>query len=73
MLVVYVIEGNTLNSDKVFVVMSIVNTIRHTMTWLFPNSIAIFSELLVSCKRIQVIRSVWSDIEEEKEEKKMKT
>lgn len=51
---VYVIQGNTLNADKVFVVMSIINTLRHTMTWLFPNSIALLSELIVSGQRIQV-------------------
>ena len=52
--ITYVVQGNTLNADKVFVVMSVINTVRHTMTWLFPNSIALFSELIVSCKRVQV-------------------
>lgn len=54
-LITYVFQGHVLNADKVFVVMSVVNTVRHTMTWLFPNSYALLSELTVSCRRIQVI------------------
>ncbi|XP_027205501.2 ATP-binding cassette subfamily C member 4-like [Dermatophagoides pteronyssinus] len=53
MFITYVLEGHFLNADKVFVVMTVVNTLRHTMTWLFPNSIALLSELSVSCNRIQ--------------------
>lgn len=53
MFITYVLQGHFLNADKVFVVMTIVNTLRHTMTWLFPNSIALLSELSVSCKRVQ--------------------
>lgn len=52
--ITYVVQGNTLNADKVFVVMSVINTVRLTMTWMFPNSIALLSELSVSCQRVQV-------------------
>ncbi|KAJ6216249.1 hypothetical protein RDWZM_007406 [Blomia tropicalis] len=51
--ITYVVQGNTLNADKVFVVMSVINTVRLTMTWMFPNSIALLSELSVSCQRVQ--------------------
>ena len=54
MFITYVFLGNTLNADKAFVTMFVINTVRFTMTWLFPNSIALLSEVYVSCKRIQV-------------------
>ena len=43
-----------LTAEKVFVVMTIFNTLRHTMTWMFPQSVGIGSELYVSCLRVQV-------------------
>lgn len=54
MLITYIFQGNSLNADKVFVVMTVMNTLRRPMTWLLPNSLALLSELYVSCKRIQV-------------------
>lgn len=52
-LVTYIFQGNKLNAHVVFVVMSYVYQVRHTLTWLFPNVVALFSEIAVSSKRIQ--------------------
>jgi hypothetical protein len=43
-----------LNAEAVFVTMAFFNTLRITMTWFFPQSIALGAELMISCKRIQV-------------------
>ena len=50
---ILVFDGK-LKAEPVFVTMSIFNTLRHTMTWLFPNSISLAAEVYVSCGRVQV-------------------
>ena len=50
----YVLLGNTLTPNSVFVCMSLFNTIRINLTLLFPQAIQIGAELLVICKRIEV-------------------
>jgi hypothetical protein len=52
--IIYVLMGGHLKAEPVFVVMSIFNALRHTMTWLFPQSIALATEVYVSCGRVQV-------------------
>lgn len=52
-LLTYIFQGNILNADVVFVVMTYIYQVRFSMTWLFPNVVALFSELTVSCRRIQ--------------------
>jgi hypothetical protein len=52
--IIYVLIGGHLKAEPVFVVMAIFNTLRHTMTWLFPQSIALTAEIYVSCGRVQV-------------------
>ncbi|CAG2114014.1 unnamed protein product [Medioppia subpectinata] len=51
--ITYVLTGNVLTAKAVFVTMALFNTLRITMTWLFPQAIALGAELLVSCRRIQ--------------------
>ena len=51
---VLVFPTERLSAEQVFVVMTIFNTLRHTMTWMFPQSVGIGSELYVSCLRVQV-------------------
>ena len=53
--IVYILLGGKLEAEVVFVTMSIFNTLRHTMTWFFPQSIALAAEIYVSCKRVQVV------------------
>lgn len=52
--VVYVLLGNSLTSEAVFVCMTMFNTLRLTMTLLFPNAVTNLAELVVTCKRIEV-------------------
>ncbi len=52
--VTFVLTGHTLNAEAVFVTMALFNTLRITMTWLFPQSISLGAEVMISCKRIQV-------------------
>ncbi|CAG2178982.1 unnamed protein product, partial [Oppiella nova] len=52
--IVYVLIGEHLSAEKVFVTMAIFNTIRLTMTFFFPNMIGYAAEIYVSCKRVQV-------------------
>lgn len=56
--IIYVLMGGHLKAEPVFVVMSIFNTLRHTMTWFFPQSIALAAEVSVSCGRVQVLVAV---------------
>lgn len=51
--ITYVLLGNQLSATGVFVTMALFNTLRITMTWLFPQAVALGAELLVSCRRIQ--------------------
>ncbi|XP_075590754.1 ATP-binding cassette sub-family C member 4 isoform X2 [Dermatophagoides farinae] len=51
--ITYVLVGNQLTSEAVFVSMALFNTLRLTITFFFPNSIGLASELLIGCKRIE--------------------
>ncbi|CAG2180046.1 unnamed protein product, partial [Oppiella nova] len=51
--IVYVLIGEHLSAEKVFVTMAIFNTIRLTMTSFFPYMIGYAAEIYVSCKRVQ--------------------
>ena len=55
---VLVYPDEKLTAQKVFVVMTIFNTLKQTMTWMFPQSVGVGSELYVSCLRVQVIQSL---------------
>ncbi|XP_054158176.1 ATP-binding cassette sub-family C member 4-like [Oppia nitens] len=52
-LITHLVLGGKLTAETVFVTMSIFNELRFTMTFAFPQSIALTAELYVSCKRIQ--------------------
>ena len=52
--VTYVLLGNKLSADTVFVTMAFFNTLRITVTRHLPQSIGITAESFVTCKRIQV-------------------
>ncbi|KAJ6223803.1 hypothetical protein RDWZM_002348 [Blomia tropicalis] len=52
-LIVYVLLGNVLTSEIVFVTMALLNTLRLNMTLFFPQSIAFAAEIKISCQRIQ--------------------
>ncbi|CAB3379679.1 Hypothetical predicted protein [Cloeon dipterum] len=52
-IVAYVLFGETITAEKVFVISSYYNIIRQTMTIFFPQSIAQMAEGSVSLKRIQ--------------------
>ncbi|XP_050734387.1 ATP-binding cassette sub-family C member 4-like isoform X2 [Eriocheir sinensis] len=52
-LLTFVLTGNALTAEKVFVTSSLINNVRLVMTLFFPFAIAMGSETLISCKRIQ--------------------
>ncbi|XP_066976379.1 ATP-binding cassette sub-family C member 4-like isoform X2 [Macrobrachium rosenbergii] len=52
-LLTYVLTGNILTAEKVFVTSSLINNVRLVMTLFFPFGIAMGSETLISCKRLQ--------------------
>eukprot|EP00102_Acyrthosiphon_pisum_P018651 XP_016655861.1 PREDICTED: probable multidrug resistance-associated protein lethal(2)03659 isoform X2 [Acyrthosiphon pisum] len=49
----YVLLGNYINTQQVFVIISYFNILRITMTVLFPEGVLILGEMLISIKRIQ--------------------
>ncbi|CAG2121538.1 unnamed protein product, partial [Medioppia subpectinata] len=51
--IVHVLTTGHLGAESVFVTMNIFNALRFTMTFAFPQSVALAAELYVSCKRIQ--------------------
>ncbi|XP_054155290.1 ATP-binding cassette subfamily C member 4-like [Oppia nitens] len=51
--ITYVLTGNILTAKAVFVTMALFNTLRITLTLLFPNAVTQLAELSVSCQRIQ--------------------
>ncbi|KAK8736319.1 hypothetical protein OTU49_004939, partial [Cherax quadricarinatus] len=52
-LLTYVLTGNVLTAEKVFVTSSLINNVRLVMTLFFPFGIAMGSETLISCRRLQ--------------------
>ncbi|KAL7641520.1 UNVERIFIED_CONTAM: hypothetical protein RMT77_007391 [Armadillidium vulgare] len=52
-LLVFVLTGNEMTAEKVFVTTSLINNLRLTMTLHFPMAVSMGSETLASCKRIQ--------------------
>ncbi|XP_042212324.1 ATP-binding cassette sub-family C member 4-like isoform X2 [Homarus americanus] len=52
-LLTYILTGNVLTAEKIFVTSSLINNIRLVMTLFFPFGIALGSETVISCKRIQ--------------------
>ncbi|XP_054270037.1 probable multidrug resistance-associated protein lethal(2)03659 [Macrosteles quadrilineatus] len=50
---VYILMGNAINAEKVFVVTSYFNVLRQTMTVFFPQGIGQVAEVLISIKRLQ--------------------
>ena len=46
--------GKRLTAEAVFVTMAYFNTMRHTVTKLFPTSIECTAELMVACNRMKV-------------------
>ncbi|XP_064120685.1 ATP-binding cassette sub-family C member 4-like [Macrobrachium nipponense] len=52
-LLTYVLTGNILTAEKVFVTSSLINNVRLVMTLFFPFGIAMGSETLISCQRLQ--------------------
>ena len=53
--VTYVLLGNKLSADTVFVTMAFFNSLRITLTKQLPQSFGATAESIVTCKRIQVI------------------
>ncbi|CAG2115671.1 unnamed protein product, partial [Medioppia subpectinata] len=53
MFVVYVLSSGHLGAESVFVTISVFNALQFTMTYAFPQSVVLASELYVSCLRIQ--------------------
>ncbi|XP_047736450.1 ATP-binding cassette sub-family C member 4-like [Hyalella azteca] len=53
-IIVYVVTGNVLTAEKVFVTSSLINSVRISMTMCFPFAISFGSEALMSCQRLQV-------------------
>ncbi|CAG2120924.1 unnamed protein product, partial [Medioppia subpectinata] len=51
--ITYVLTGNVLTAKAVFVTMALFNTLRITLTLLFPNAITQWAESRVTCDRIQ--------------------
>ena len=51
--VTYVLLGNKLSADTVFVTMAFFNSLRHTLTKHLPRSFGATAESVVACKRIQ--------------------
>ncbi|XP_018014259.1 ATP-binding cassette sub-family C member 4 isoform X1 [Hyalella azteca] len=52
-LLTYVVTGNALTAEKVFVTSALVNNVRLVMTLFFPMAISMGSETLISCRRLQ--------------------
>ncbi|ODN02105.1 Multidrug resistance-associated protein 4 [Orchesella cincta] len=52
-LLTYVLMGNYLNAEKVFVTLSLYNNVRLIITLFFPNAITCLAEALVSIRRLQ--------------------
>ena len=53
-LLTFVLTDHVLTAEIVFVTSSLVNTVRQQMTILFPFGIAVGSETIISCRRLQV-------------------
>lgn len=56
-LVAYVLTGNYLTAEKVFVAMALYQNVRLLMTIFFPWGISFLAETKVSLKRIEVSKT----------------
>ena len=52
--ITFVLTGNILTANAVFVTMSLFNAVRNNLTLILPLAISSGAELSVSCTRIQV-------------------
>lgn len=48
----YVLLGNSITAEKVFIITSFYNILRQTMTVFFPQGISFVAEAIVSIKRL---------------------
>ncbi|VVC32363.1 Hypothetical protein CINCED_3A001687 [Cinara cedri] len=62
-ILVYIILGNNINTQKVFIIISYYNILMTTMTGLFPESVGSTAEMLISVQRIQSTLSIKSENE----------
>lgn len=53
--ITYVLKGNSLQAEQVFVIMTLYDAIRLPVTGFFPSAISLGAETLVTCKRIEKI------------------
>ena len=53
-LLTFVLTGNVLTAEAVFVTISLINNVRLSMTLYLPAAIAAGSETLITCRRLQV-------------------
>lgn len=53
-LIVFLIRGGSLDPEKVFVTLSLINQLRDLMTLFFPYALSLGAESLISLKRIEV-------------------
>lgn len=52
LLITYVFTGHSLNGEVVFVTLGMGNLIRTSLTFHFPNAIAVFAGAIISCRRL---------------------
>ena len=62
-LLAFVLMGNSLTAEAVFVTTGLINNVRLVMTLFFPFAISFGSEAKISCKRLQVRSRVCLSIE----------
>lgn len=51
-LMIYLLLGNPLEAEIVFVTIGLANLLRLSLTLFFPNAVAVVAETIISCKRI---------------------
>ena len=61
MFVTYVLSGGTLNAYKVYLAVSVIGAISFDLTWFFPDFVSCLYQVLVSCKRMQVVSNSFKE------------
>ena len=61
MFITYVLSGGALNAYKVYLVVSVIGAISFDLTWFFPDFVSCFYQVLVSCKRMQVVSNSFKE------------